>query len=252
MTDTFALTIVSIFVVTFIAAFIKGRARDKCLKNFYNNIVTLEEINGKIINGKLRIEHTGLELVYSEAYKDKKGKDKSSYILYKNEYPNIQAIIRFHDDLDEYSKKKREKELKRTYHPSTLRIVKRKVQNLFKTVKDSVMEVLNIAIGQAKKTSSGGAILSSQDKYVSQLKQELMGSFGNSFEPLIERHIGKRVVIELKKGDKIFEYTGVFKDYTAEFIEVMDVDYKLKEDKSTMKADLVLPRKCAIIRYLGE
>jgi hypothetical protein len=64
--------------------------------------------------------------------------------------------------------------------------------------------------------------------------------------------IGKRVVLELSKAGKIFEYPGVLKDYTAEFIEVMDVDYRTKEDQPARKADMVILRKYGIIRHLGE
>jgi hypothetical protein len=252
MPDTFAITIVSIIVFTVVAAFIKGRSRDKCLKEFSQDMITLEQTTGKIIWGRLRTENTGFELVYSSKHRDKKGHDETSYILYKNEYSNIRTLIRFHDELDEHGKRKREKELKRTYHPTALRRLRRRIQNFFKTVKDSVMEVVNLLIGQAKRTTGAGAIMSSQGKYVSQLKQELVGSLGTSFEPLLERHIGKKVVLELVKDDKVFEYPGVLKDYTADFIEIMDVDYRVKEDQPRKKADLVVPRKYALIRHLGE
>ena len=114
------------------------------------------------------------------------------------------------------------------------------------------MEVVNLLISQAKKATPAGAVLSSQDKYVTQMKKELMGSIGTSYEPLLERYIGHRVVLELIKGDKIIEYCGVLKEYTADFIEVMDVDYETKEDEPAKKADLVVPRKYGVIRHLGE
>lgn len=252
MPDTFAITIIFIVLVTIVAAFVRRRSRDKCLKDFGQNMVNLEETGGKIIWGKLRVENTGLEFVYPDKHKDEQGHDETSYILYKYEYPKIATLIRFHDQLNKLNKKKREKELKRTYHPTLLRRLKRKIQNVFKTVRDSVMEVLNMLISQVKKATPAGAVLSSQDKYVSQMKQELMGSVGTSFEPLLERYIGHRVVVELVKGDKIFEYPGVLKEYTAEFIEVMDVDYKVKENEPTRKADLVVPRKYGLVRHLGE
>ncbi len=118
MPDTFAITIVSIIIFTVVAAFIRGRIRDKCLGDFLKDLVTLEETTGKIILGKLSVENTGIELIYPTKYKDKSGHDKTSYILYKHEYPNIQALIRYHDELNEHRKKEREKELKRTYHPT--------------------------------------------------------------------------------------------------------------------------------------
>jgi len=247
-----AITIIFIVLATGVGAFIRRRSRDKCLKDFGRNMVTLEETSGKTIWGKLNVENTGLEFVYPEKHKDEEGHDETSYILYKYEYPNIAALIRYHDELSERNKKERGKELKRTYHPTLLRRVKRKIQNVFKTVRDSVMEVVNLLISQAKKATPAGAVLTSQDKYVSRMKQELMGSVGTSFEPLLERYIGRRVVLELIKGDKIFEYCGVLKEYTAEFIEVMDVDYKVKDDQPTRKADLVVLRKYGVVRHLGE
>ncbi len=68
----------------------------------------------------------------------------------------------------------------------------------------------------------------------------------------MERHIGHKVVLELTRGNKVIEYCGVLKDYTAEFVEVMDIDYRVKADEPARKADLVVLRKYGIIRHLGE
>jgi len=247
-----AITIIFIVLATAVGAFIRRRSRDKCLKDFSQNMVTLLETSGKVVWGILRVENTGLEFVYSAKHKDEQGHDETSYILYKNEFPNIAALICFHDELGEQNKKKRQIELKKAYHPTLLRRMKRKTLNVFKTLRDSVMEVVNLLISQAKKATPAGAMLSSQDKYVSQMKQDLIGSAGTSYEPLLEKYIGHRVVLELIKGDKAIEYWGVLKDYTAEFIEVMDVNYQLKEDEPARKVDLVVLRKYGIIRHLGE
>ncbi len=252
MPDLFTVTIIFIVLATVVTAFIRGRKRDKCLKDFAGNMATLEKTDGKIIWGQLNVENTGLEFVYPSKHKDRKGHNEISYILYKYEYPNIQLLIRYHDQLSEGNKKEREKELKRTYHPALLRRLKRKLQNVFKTLRDSVMEVVNLLISQAKKATPAGATLASQDKYVSQMKQELMGAAGTSFEPLLEKYIGSRMVLELIKGDKIFEFVGVLKDYTADFVEIMDVDYKTGEDAPARKADLVVLRKYGVVRHLGE
>jgi hypothetical protein len=247
-----AITIIFIILATGVGAFVRRRTRDKCLKDFRNNMVTLEDTAGKTIWGKLNVQSTGLEFVYRTKHKDEEGHDETSYILYKYEYPNIAALIRYHDQLSESANKRREKELRRTYHPQFPRRLKRKIQNVFKTVRDSVTEVVNLLMSQAKKATPAGRVLSTQDKYVSQMKQELMGSVGTSYEPLLERHIGRKVVLELIKGDKIFEYPGVLKDYTSEFIEIMDVDYKAQENPPAKKADIVVCRKYGLVRHLGE
>lgn len=84
------------------------------------------------------------------------------------------------------------------------------------------------------------------------MKQELMASAGTSFEPLLERYIGHKVVLEMIKGDKVFEYCGVLKEYTAEFVEIMDVNYASKLGLPARTADLVVPRKYGLIRHFGE
>ncbi len=121
MPSALFITIVFIILATVVGAFVRRRCRDKCLKDFSNNIVTLEDTSGKTIWGQLWVENTGLELIYPKKQKDADGHDEASYILYKYEYPNISALIRFHDELSQANKKQRQKELERTYHPGLLR-----------------------------------------------------------------------------------------------------------------------------------
>jgi small nuclear ribonucleoprotein (snRNP)-like protein len=248
----FLITIVFIVVSAMIGAFMRRRKRDRCLKDFTGNRVTLEHTGGKTVWGRLRVENTGLELVYQEKKTDKQGHVEGSYILYKNEYPGIQAVIRFHDDLSAEGQRRRTDDLNKTYKPNFFRRSRRRIANIFKTVRDSFMEVANLMLAQAKKSGPAGAILSDQDKYVNQMKQELMGSVGTAYEPLLERYIGHRVVLEILKAEKWIEYDGVLKEYTANFIEIMDVDYSTEIQPKPRKADLIVPRKYGLVRHLGE
>lgn len=247
-----AITIAFIVLATALAAFVRRRSRDKCLRDFERNMVTLQDKSGKTVWGHLRVESTGLEFVYPEKHQDADGHEETSYILYKYEYPNLAAVIRFHDGLSEAHRKLRARELKRTYHPGAWRRFKRKVLNVFRTLRDSVLEVINLVIAQAKKASVAGNVLTTQERYVSQMKEELMRSVGTSFEPLLERYIGHKVVLELTRGDKVVEYCGVLKEYTAEFVEVMDIDYVIADGQPARKADVVVPRQLGVVRHLGE
>ncbi len=243
-------TILFIVVATLIATFVRRVKRDKCLRDFAGYIISLKQRNAKIIFGRLRVENTGIELHYQSTHKDEQGHIEKSYILYKNEYAEIQSLLRFHNQLTDQSKKKRHKDLEKIYHPNIFRRTKRKFLNIFKTLRDSVAEVVNLLIARAKMAGGMGTTLASQDKYVNQMKQELMGSVGTSYEPLLERYIGHKVVLEVAEGDKAVEYSGILKDYSADFIEVMDVDYKNGETME--KADMVVPRQYGIVRHLGE
>jgi hypothetical protein len=248
----FVITVLFIVVSTVVAAFIRRITRDKCLKDFARDMVTLQEIDGDLIRGELTVANTGLEFIYPAKQTNEHGGIETSYILYKNEYANIQLLIRYHDQLSEAGKKERERELKRTYHPNFLRRFGRGLQNVFKTVRDSVMEVVNMLMSQAKKATPAGAVLTSQDKYVSRMKQDLISSGSTSYEPLLEKYIGHEVVLEMIAGDKLCKYRGVLKDYTADFIEIMDVDYEATDAGSPKKADLVIPRKHGLVRHFAE
>ena len=246
------ITIIFIVLSTFVGAFIKGRKKDKCLKAFRGFIITLEDTSDKRIWGQLTIEATGMELTYTQAHNDADGHIESSYILYKYEYGNISALIRYHDYLSEENLKRRNAELEKAYHPRWLRRTGRKTANIFKTVRDSVMEVSNVLLSQAKKTTGAGTLLNTQDKYVSQMKNEMIGSADTAYEPMLEKYIGHRVVTEFLHKEQPVEMTGVLKDYTADFIELLDVEYWTGKEDERKQADVLLPRKRAVVRHLAE
>lgn len=249
----FYLTLAFAVVSATVLAFFRGRRRDRCLKEFAGFPVTLERSGGAPIYGRLRVEPTGIEIVYAERFLGGKDKVKTSYILYKTEFPVLIAFVRFQDELDEAEQKRRRTELERTYHPSAWRKLGRRMGNFFNTVRDSVVEVVNMLVGRMKGMGVGGAVIGSQTKTVSKLKEELMGSIGTAYEPLIEPYIGHRVVIEIVREGERCEYSGVLKEYTAEFIEILDVEYPSARAGGELKvADLVVPRKVALVRHLGE
>ena len=124
--------------------------------------------------------------------------------------------------------------------------------NVFKTIRDSIMEVVDMMMASAKKATPASGMLTSQDKYVTRMKKDLAGSVGTSYEPLLEKYIGHRVVTEFLHKDQPVEMVGVLKDYTADFIEMLDVNYWTGNADNRKKADIILPRKRAVIRHLAE
>ncbi len=248
MPDTFLITLVFIAVCTIIGAFVKGRSKDRCLVDFKNSPVTLELKDGKSIWGRLDVEHTGIELMYDSDYLDEKeGHYEKSYILYKNEFPNIELIVRYQDKLNEKEKTDRENILKQYYKPNVIHRVKRKLKNFFSVVRDALVEVFNLFMGRIRTATSAGAVLSGQDKYVSQIQKQLIPGAGTAFEPLLEKYIGKKVIIRMLRKEKSIEYSGILKDYTTDFIEILDVEYKDKQ-----LADIIASRQLALVRHLGK
>lgn len=253
MPDTFAITIIFIIICTVAGAFIKGRSKDRCLVSFSGFPVTLEKTGGKAVWGKLRVENSGMELIYPEPYTDKAGGHiETTFILYKSEYGQIKRLVRYIDSLGREDIALRNKDLEKANNPSLTMRLARRMRNFFGTVRDSLMEIANLLLGRMKTFTSFGKTLQGQDKYVSQLQQQATSAIETSYEPILERYLGRRVILAIVEGDKKTEYAGVLKDYTTEFIEVMDVMYAEKEGAAPRKADIIFLRAVGTVRHLGE
>jgi hypothetical protein len=84
------------------------------------------------------------------------------------------------------------------------------------------------------------------------MKNEMIGSADTAYEPMLEKYIGHRVVTEFLHKEQPVEMTGVLKDYTADFIELLDVEYWTGQEDERKQADVLLPRKRAVVRHLAE
>jgi hypothetical protein len=243
--DTFGLTILIIVLTTLIASYIRRITRDKCLKSFEGYIVTIELADGSTYSGKLEIESTGMEVIYRESAAED-GILKMSHIVYKDEYTFLNAILRYHDELTEKGRKRRTAALKRTYHPNLFRRIRRKIINFFKLIKDSLMEIMNTLSGKLKSTSPDN-ILAGNEKYTNKLNQEMVNTIDASYDPLMEKYIGNVVVAEIKQAAESGKLTGILKEYTQNYIELLEVMYT-----EGRLCDVVLPRRICSIRGLSE
>lgn len=245
------ITILFIVVSAFLAVILGKIKKDKCLKDFRNDIVTLELLNGDQYRGKFKLKSSGMKFNYPEIIKDEHNLKSLSFLIYKNEYPDIQAIVRYHRDLTEEGKKLRIEDFQRTFQPSRWRKIRRSIINFLKIIKDALLEIINMLTSHLSRTTPAGATFASNDIQVNKIKNEVYGLVESSYEPLLEEYIGERVILELKRGDDWLKYNGVLKEYTANFIELIDVDYA-PEEKGKINADLIVLRKYGIVRNLSE
>lgn len=216
-------TVGLIFLVTLLGAYLRSRFRDRCLKDFVGFNLTIERTNGKLIWGIMSLEATGLELSYTDAMQDEKHIE-SSYVFYASEYQGIQAIYRYADKLSAWGRRKRDRDIQRSFHPNLFRRLTRSTRNFLSTATDSLQEVVTLLLGQFQK--AGARFLTDRtDVALSRLSGKYIGEIGRQADPLLENYIGQRVVFEITEGDEVHEHVGVFKDYSAQFIEFLDVQY---------------------------
>lgn len=249
--DAGTITILFIFLSALLAVVFKKIKKDKCLKDFREDIITLELLNGEQYRGEFILKSTGFRFRYPELIEGQHNLKFLSFLLYKNEFPDIQAVVRYHKDLTEEGKRLRKEDFRRTFQPSRWRRIKRSIINFFKIIKDAVIEIVNLLTSHLSKTTPVGAAISSNDMQVNKMKNEVYGLVETSYEPLLEDYIGERVILELKRGDEWVKYNGVLKDYTTEFVELIDVDYA-PETSGKIDADLIVLRKYGIVRNLSK
>ncbi len=227
---SFLITILLIFLVTMAGGWMHTRRKDSCLSDFEDFHVTLEFKNNKIVWGVLQLAPNGLELVYRGAVQDEAHLE-SSYVLYAEEYAGIQAIYRYADMLTGEGKKQREKDIQRSFHPGPSRLLLRQLKNLIRTATEALNEVLSLVIGRVRQPARR-YISDTGESYLKKLGSNIIGHVGGAYDPLLERFIGRKVVIEIVEDGQVHEHVGIFKNYSADFLEILDVFFPNKETMS--------------------
>ncbi|AKI96823.1 hypothetical protein [Kosmotoga pacifica] len=211
------ITIIVIFVTAFVVAYLKATWRDRCLKDLEGFPVIISLKDGKTVWGTMNLESTGMLLRYSRPHKSG-SHFETGFIIYKNEYAGVKAIYRILSDLDDAQRKKRE--MKTLLSRSGFFIaVRRMIRNFFAAVRDGVVESMKLLIGQVTPKSS---VLSGKDKYVSRMGESFVDYIGNSYDPLLEKLIGRRVVYERFEEGSWREHTGILQNYTKDFLEIIN------------------------------
>ncbi len=257
--DSFTTTILLCVVLALLASFIKMKKSDKCLNDFENDIITLLDDKDILVTGRLVVESTGLEFLFSDdikaspAYQDYSTSilEQVSYILYKSDYKKIKALIRYHENLSSKDKQLRVEEIERTYHPRLHRRVKRSLANFFKTIRDSLVDIFSMVTGQMLK-KTGSTMVAEHKKQTDKLQKELVETIEPAFEPLLEKYIGNLITCEYNNDNNIVYLKGILKDYTSEFIELLDVIMCFPEKCCNKLADVILPRRLAVVRGIAE
>lgn len=214
------------------------------MKDFHNQPVVLRLKEAQELEGNLSVESSGLELTFNKDYSDRH--NRSSYLLYKNEYPNIIGIVRRCSLLNAEQNEARSRYVNTNYYTTLRRSSLRRLRNLFNTFRDSFLEAASLLIGQISKGGIAPQALGGQQKYMGKIKEEVIGSLGRAYDPLLEKHIGQRVIVIEKSGEESKECTGVFKEYTQSFLEILDIDLE-----GLGKVDIVFPRATATVRFLA-
>lgn len=220
--DATLLTILTLFAIGTGIGVLQARRRDKCLRHFDGYRITLAEADGDLVWGDLTVEATGLEVRYVAPVHARRGHLEQSFLIYRDQYPTIDALYRYPLALSPEQQERRARVIRQTVRPSLGRRIGRVLRNWLGMVRDAVVQAVSVIVGVAKTRAPGAAVLASQEAGLKALSSEVIGYTGNAFDPLLERHLSERVVVEVTREGRKREYCGWLKDYSSEFIELLD------------------------------
>lgn len=223
--DVFWLTVFFIFLVTIVGALVRRLRKDKCLKLLHDDHVTYLTDKGRPLWGDLAVSGHGLELRYDAPYTTSRGLVKTSYLAFPDEA--CAALCRTVHGLTEDEKKAREKQIRASFDPGLVRRFLRGCRNFVNIVRDAISKALGVFVGAVATRGTGVAkAVGSRKGEVDELGSTLLGVVANAYEPLLERHIGRPVVLQVQTpAGTTGEYPGYLVDYTEKYVAVFNVDH---------------------------
>jgi hypothetical protein len=150
--------------------------------------------------------------------------------------------------MDKRRRREFEKTLRHTYHPNVFRKIARSILIFFKIIRDSFMDIFTVLSGRIKTVNPDYA---KNEAYISKVNKEAVGSVDTTYNPLLEKYIGNRVVCTHLFTGKNYECKGILKDYTASYIELLDASCNMG-DVDIGDADMVISRTTTKVRHLAD
>jgi hypothetical protein len=220
--DPTLVIILLLLALATVIAFMQSRRRDKCLRHFDGYHVTLAEKDGSLAWGGTRVYPTGLEVTFATPVPAPAGHNEHSYIFYKEQYAAMDGLYRYASGLPEAQQRRRADIIRQTVDPPLFRRISRKIRNWLGMIRDAMVQAVSVLIGAAKMRAPSSAVLSSQEQGIRALSSELIGHAGNVYDPLLESHLYKQVVVEVTRAGAKRSFCGWLADYSGEFVEVLD------------------------------
>ena len=243
----FWIPMILVFVAATVAAIAARRKRDRCLKWFNLEQVLILLNSDKWLWGRLTVFPHTMELAYEEVEPD----GKTSYVLYQSEIAEIKKIIQPTPNVEAPEYNAWKKEVERIANPSLFRRSRRYLWNAFNTLRDAISQSVSLLLGTLKSKTVMGKIQSA-DKRAGEIGNTLISSVPNAYEPVLEKYLGKTVVVEMLEGDTVQEFTGLLQEYSGTYLLLRNVALKPDVDLGRPlpeRFDVAFPRRRALVRH---
>lgn len=222
--DLFWMTLLLIFLAPLFGAFFASIRKDRCLKSLDGHHITYLDADGKPCWGDFELSSHGFEVIFDEPIVNGRGLEKASVLIPMAEGMNGIGFFRTPHVLTSEEKSQRELQIRRTYQPKAWRKLVRRCRNIANIIRDALVKSVTLLVGAVGSRHRLVEAMSKQKGEVTDLGNALAGVFSNAYDPLLERHMGQPVVVEIQLnagGEKRrIEYPGYLMDYTKDFIAV--------------------------------
>ncbi|MGN6370137.1 MAG: hypothetical protein ACTHN5_17920 [Phycisphaerae bacterium] len=239
MNNLFWATVLLIFLITIFTALLRRLAKDKALKLLHQYHAALFHEQRAAAWGDLWVFSQGLELLFDEPFTTPRGLVKTSSLLYDDEFTGLIALTRSVYGLTDAERQHRHLQIRRTFNPNLYHRSRRWLRNTINTMRDALSKTASLVIGRIATPAAGqaGAVLSSQAGDINALTGSVINLAANAYEPILERYIGKPVVVEIAVPQlpgmippppgmaNTVEFPGYLVDYTARFLAVFNVHH---------------------------
>ncbi len=220
-TLAFWLPLLFLFVSALVGTILKRRSCDHCLKKFEGSKVILSDSLGVFHQGSLCVFAQGLEIVFSGVENEKNG-NLNSLIIHPKEVNEIPFLVRPAPDADTMIGLTWRQELNRILKPSPWDRICRLSLNFYNMLRDAFGQAAKTILGAVSKDTTVGQVKNA-DKQMNKIGGELTTLVPNAWEPVLEKHRGRRIIVERKSKTGLIKEAGILEDYSPQFLLVRNV-----------------------------
>ena len=147
MGDTLT-TILILIGVSVVAAALRARRKDRCMKGFDGHSVTLHGLEQEPISGQLEVESNAYIVTYADL-----NRPQANEIFYASEWESMAWLERISATLDEKQTKTRAKRMRKAVKPRLFARMGRDIRILLNSAKDTVLEILSALMAATRKAT---------------------------------------------------------------------------------------------------
>ncbi|MDD2707390.1 MAG: hypothetical protein PHV34_05215 [Verrucomicrobiae bacterium] len=254
--DSFWLSILILGAVTAVGTILQRRSKDVCLKCLNHQPVVVQMKSGQWVWGQLEVYPKSLELVYEKPSRDVKGHLELSYLFFEDMLPHIQMILHPVPEKGTPRREAWQRRLDELMCSSLWEKMRRGFRNLRNTLKDAFSSAMSLFVGRLR-TLNPSVAAAGADQHLTSVGQNLVAAVCNSYEPILEKYLGREVVAEILVKEQWREHVGVLEEYSDKYLLVRDLHAHFDEPGVDQKVlgdhfDAIFPRAHSVIRHLAS